>query len=128
MLAFVLVAAMANGCNGAEPAVAAVILHGVTRTTYLNRYEINATVTNRSGQAQAGNTLQFLDVVYYGGRIDARGIPPLGPGQSYTITYVWPRSVDAGRLTSPMDFRVRSVSPLPAQGCTSRHGTGGITV
>jgi len=128
VLAFVLIAAMANGCDGAGPSIATVTLRGVTRTAYLNRYEISATVTNRGDQAQAGNTLQFLDVLYYGGRIDARGIPPLAPGQSYTITYVWPRSVDAGRWTSPMDFRIRSISPAVAQNCTSGHGSAGITV
>ena len=127
MQALILIAAMANGCNGAQPAVA-VTLHNVTRTSYLNRYQINATVTNRGEQAQAANTLQFLDVVYYGGRIDARGIPPLGPGQSYTITYVWPRSVDAGRWTSPMNFRIRAVSPSLAETCTGPHGSAGITV
>jgi hypothetical protein len=118
---------MANGCTGAQPAVV-VTLHGVTRTPYLNRYQINATVTNRGDQAQAGNTLQFLDVVYYGGRIDARGIPPLAPGQSYTVSYVWPRSVDAGLGTSPVDFRIRSISPLPANGCARSTGSAGITV
>ena len=127
MLALTLIAAMANGCNGAQPSVVAVTLHSVTRTSYLNRYQINATVTNRGDQAQAGNTLQFLDVVYYGGRIDARGIPPLGAGQSYTVTYVWPRSADAGRWTSPVDFRIRAKSPLP-EGCTGSHASAGITV
>jgi hypothetical protein len=126
VLATILIAAMT--CGGTEPGVVAVTLHGVTRTQYLDRYRIQATVSNSGERAQAGDTLQFLDVMYYGTRIDARGIPPLAPGQSYTVTYVWPRSVDAGRLTSPLNFEVRPVSPGSSEGCTGGGRGAGITV
>lgn len=128
MLATILIAAMASGCTGTQPGVVAVALHGVTRTPYLDRYRIEATVSNSGERAQAGNTMQFLDVMYYGTRIDARGIPPLAPGQSYTVTYVWPRSADAGHLTSPLDFQIRPVSPSSAESCTGGGRSAGITV
>jgi hypothetical protein len=117
----------AAACSSASPAVTAVTLQSVTRTPYLNLYKVSATVTNSGGEAQSGDVLQFVDVVQYGGRLDDRGIPPLGPGQSYTVTYVWPRSADAGKLTSPLNFRIRYVGPSGAQSCTSSRSSG-ITI
>jgi hypothetical protein len=113
-------------CSGPDPSVTAVSVHAVTKTAYLNLYHVSATVTNRSNVAQPGDVLQFVDVVQYGGRLDDRGIPPLAPGQSYTVTYVWPRSSDAGTGTSPLDFRIRSVT-ASSQSCASEGGAG-ITV
>jgi hypothetical protein len=112
-------------CDGANPTVTAVTLHGMSRTAYLDLYHVTATVTNTGSETQMGNVLQFVDVDQYGARLDDRGVPPLAPGQSYTVSYVWPRSVDAGKLTSPLDFRVRLVSPQ-SQAC--RSATGSITV
>lgn len=112
-------------CDGANPAITSVTLHGMTHTRYLDLYRVTATVTNVGGSAQSGNVLQFVDVAQYGARLDDRGIPPLAPGQSYTVAYVWPRSADAGRLTSPLDFHVRLVSPQ-ADACSSR--VGSITI
>jgi hypothetical protein len=128
MLAQVPVAAAAGTCSGSGLAVTAVSLRGVSRTPYLHLYRVSATVTNVGNQAQTGTALQFVDVVQYGGRLDDRGVPPLAPGQSYTVTYVWPRSADAGSRTSPLDFRLRFVSPSPAENCSPSNGNGGITV
>jgi hypothetical protein len=113
-------------CDGANPAVTAVTLHGVSRTPYLNLYHVTATVTNLGNQTQSGDVLQFVDVVQYNSRLDDRGIPPLAPGQSYTITYVWPRSSDAGSMTSPLNFRMRNVAP--GQSCAPAKVNAGITV
>jgi hypothetical protein len=120
------VAVAANTCDGSNLAVTAVSLRSVSRTPYLHLYHITATVTNVGSQAQAGNALQFVDVVQYGGRLDDRGIPPLAPGQSYTVSYVWPRSADAGSGTSPLDFRLRFVAPV--QDCTPANAANGIRV
>jgi hypothetical protein len=128
VLAQIPVAATAAACNGANPTITSVWLHGVTRTPYLDRYHLKATVTNLGNQAQAGNVLQFVDVIQYGGRLDDRGVPPLAPGQSYTISYTWPRSAEAGKLTSPLDFRMRFVAPLPAANCNPSNGSAAITV
>ena len=100
----------AANCDGPNPAVTSVALRNVSHTPHLDFYHVTATVTNLGSQAQPGDALQFVDVVQYGGRLDDRGIPPLAPGQSYTIDYTWPRSADAGKMTSPLDFRMRSVT------------------
>lgn len=97
-------------CTGANPIVTSVSVIGVTKTHYLNLYRVDATVTNVGTEAQAGNVLQFIDVMQYGNRLDDRGVPPLAPGQTYTISYVWKRAVDAGNWTTPLDFRVRPVA------------------
>jgi hypothetical protein len=115
----------AAACSTANPAVTAVTLQSVTRTPYLNLYHVSATVTN-NGAAQSGDVLQFVDVVQYGGRLDDRGVPPLAPGQSYTVTYVWPRSSEAGRLTSPLNFRIRTIGSS-AESCSTAR-SGGITI
>jgi len=121
------IASRAVTCDGTGPAITSVNLQSLTRTRYLDFYHVTATVTNLGNQAQPGNVLQFVDVNQYGGRLDDRGVPPLAPGQSYTVSYVWPRSTDAGKLTSPLDFRLRLVGSSSAQSC-STHGSGGITV
>jgi len=115
-------------CNGPKPAVTSVRLSGVSKGRYLNFYHVTATVINVGDEAQAGNLLQLLDVVQYGGRLDARGVPPLAPGQSYSITYVWPRSSDAGTLTSPLNFRIHSPDPPATANCNQARPSAGITV
>ncbi|MBV8373883.1 MAG: hypothetical protein JO302_00080 [Candidatus Eremiobacteraeota bacterium] len=112
------------GCDGANPAITAVTLQGVNHTPHLDLYHVTAKVTNLGNRGQSGDVLQFVDVVQYDGRLDDRGIPPLAPGQSYTVTYVWPRSSDAGKWTSPLDFRIRTVSAT----CAPVKGSAGITV
>jgi subtilase family serine protease len=103
--------AVAGVCGGAGPTITSVTLQSMTPSRYLNYYHVTATVTNRGDQAQTGNVLQFVDVNQYGDRLDDRGVPPLAVGQSYTISYVWKRAVDAGKWTTPLDFRVRPVAP-----------------
>lgn len=107
--------ALAASCGG--PTVTAVTVQSMNSTRYLNYYHVTATVTNRGDAAQAGNVMQFIDVNQYGDRLDDRGVPPLAPGQSYTITYVWKRAVDAGKWTTPLDFRIRPIAPTSAGDC-----------
>lgn len=116
-------AALAASCGG--PTVTAVAVRSVTPTRYLNYYHVTATVTNRGDEAQAGNVLQFVDVNQYGDRLDDRGIPPLAPGQSYTVSYTWKRAVDAGQRTTPLEFSIRPVAPSPSNDCVAT--SSGIT-
>jgi hypothetical protein len=116
----------AANCDGPNPAVTSVALRAVSHTPHLDFYHVTATVTNLGSQAQPGDALQFVDVVQYGGRLDDRGVPPLAPGQSYTVDYTWPRSADAGKMTSPLDFRMRSAAS-PAGNCATTKAAG-ITV
>ena len=71
----------------------------------------SGTVTNTGDQKQPSNALQFVDIFTNGQRVNDRGIPPLAPGQSYTFSYVWPRSTDAGNDTTVMRFSLRMVPP-----------------
>ncbi len=119
LLALAPVAAASATCNGPHLAVSSVSLKSVGHTQYLHLYHVAATVTNVGNQMQAGDALTFLDVAQYGTRLDDRGIPPLEGGQSYTVTYTWPRSADAGRGTSPLDFNLRFISPMPSEACPS---------
>ncbi|HEY6327022.1 MAG TPA: hypothetical protein VIW73_10985 [Candidatus Cybelea sp.] len=109
--------AVAASCGG--PTVTAVAVQSMNATRYLNYYHVTATVTNRGDAGQAGNVLQFIDVNQYGDRLDDRGVPPLATGQSYTITYVWKRAVDAGKWTTPLDFSIRPIAPLPSGDCAA---------
>lgn len=123
------VAALAAGtCDGAKPAVTSVSLRTISHTAHLNLYHVTATITNLGSQAQSGDVLQFVDVVQYGGRLDDRGVPPLAPGESYTVNYIWPRSSDAGAWTSPLGFQVRPVTASLSSNCAARKSSGGITV
>jgi subtilase family serine protease len=118
--------AVAAACTGAGPTITSVTLQGMTPSRYLNYYHVTATVTNRGDQAQAGNVLQFVDVNQYGDRLDDRGVPPLAVGQSYTISYVWKRAVDAGKWTTPLNFSVRPVAP-PSNDCIPANLSSSIT-
>ena len=120
--------AFAQGtCDGANPTVTSVSLRNVSHTQYLNLYHVTATVTNTGSVPQSGDVLQFVDVMQYGGRLDDRGIPPLAPGESYTVSYVWPRSAQAGKWTSPLRFRMRPVTS-GSNSCAARQSGAAITV
>ena len=107
------VAAAASTCGGPDLAMTSVSVQSVTKTRFLNKYRVVGTVTNVGSAGQASNVLQFVDFNQYGIRLDDRGVPPLAPGQSYTVAYVWNRSVDAGNWTTPLTFSLRGVSPVP---------------
>src|SRR5271165_2428067 len=83
-------------CVGAAPAIASVVNKGATQDSGVNRYQLAVTVVNRGTQAQAGNVLQSVDVYEHETKRDAKGIPPVKVGQSYTYVYQYVRSTDAG--------------------------------
>jgi hypothetical protein len=107
------IAAAAATCRGADLAVTSVSVQRVTKTRYLNEYRVVGIVTNVGGEGQGSNVLQFVDINQYGHRLDDRGVAPLRPGQSYVVSYIWKRSVDAGNWTTPLSFHLRGVAPLP---------------
>jgi hypothetical protein len=121
------IVAAASGCSGADLAMTSVTVQNVTRTQYLNNYRLVGTVTNIGGAMQPSNVLQFVDISQYGDRLDDRGVPPLAPGQSYTVAYVWKRSVDAGNWTTPLSFHLRGVPVSPGAGdCNSANDSHAI--
>jgi hypothetical protein len=116
-------ATVAASCAG--PTVTAVAVRSMTPTRYLNYYHVTATVTNRGGEGQPADVLQFVDIKQYGDRLDDRGVPPLAAGESYTVSYTWRRAVDAGKWTTPLDFGIRPVAPSPGADCAAT--ASGIT-
>ncbi len=110
--------AAASVCSGADLAMTSVTVQSVAKTQFLNNYRLVGTVTNVGGTTQPSNVLQFVDINQYGNRLDDRGVPPLAPGQSYTVAYVWKRAVDAGSFTTPLTFHLRGVPVSPgAEDC-----------
>ena len=93
-------------CAGSDPTIASVAVKNVTQTAGLNNYDIQGTVTNASGTAQPKNLLQSVDVYLGSEKLDAKSIPPLGPGQSATFDYTFQRSKDAGTGTTTLHFVV----------------------
>jgi hypothetical protein len=107
-------------CAGANPAITSVAVKNVTSNGSLNEYHIQGTVTNLGSQGQSRSTLQFVDIWQYGVHMDARGIPPLAPGQSSSFGYVWQRNAGAGAGTTTLDFRIRMVQ---GSNCNPRNST-----
>jgi hypothetical protein len=121
LLGFVLGATLpaAAACNGADPALVSGAVTNVTSTGGLNRYHIAIVVANRGNQAQASNVLQFVDVYQGSQKLDDMGVPPLRPGQRYTVNYVSARSTEAGKGTTRLRFQLdmRKPNPPGAQDC-----------
>ncbi len=122
-------AAPAATCAGADPAITTVKMQNVTSSGSLNYYHMVGTVTNLGAAAQASNVLQFVDIYRDGQRLDDRGIPPLGPGKSYTFSFVWPRAVDAGQNSTTMRFSIRFRDPSPpgSADCDANNDTFSLT-
>jgi hypothetical protein len=114
-------ASASTACAGADPTIVSVAVKGVNSEGGLNRYKLSGTVVNVGRMAQASNVLQFVDIYEVGGKLDAKGIPPLKPGQSYTFSYVVSRSRDAGKGTTELAFQldVRQPSPPGSQDCNA---------
>jgi hypothetical protein len=117
-------AAAAATCAGPNPAIASVAVKSSTTNGQLNTYHIVGTVTNLGGQAQASNTLQFVNIFVDRQKRDDRGIPPLKPGQSYAFGYDWTRASDAGAGTTTVRFRM---DVRQGANCNPANGSQSIT-
>jgi hypothetical protein len=107
------IGARAAVCSGADTAITNITVQRVTHTQYVNVYHLAATVQNLGTEAQSSDVLQFVDVLQYGNRLDAAGMPPLGVGGKFTYSYLFLRSRDAGSGTTTLLFHVRFVRPVP---------------
>jgi hypothetical protein len=96
----------AAACVGADPSVSNVVVKGTTADGNLNHYQISGTVVNLGTESQPSNTLQSVDIFKGTQKVDAKSIPPLKAGESYTFTYVSDRSADAGNGTSKLVFTI----------------------
>ncbi|MDE2483319.1 MAG: hypothetical protein KGN02_14165 [bacterium] len=97
-----------------SPHITSTRVVGLSHDAGLSQYRLAVTVTNASKTPQPGNTLQFVDLFYAGSKIDARGIPPLRPGASYTATFTFHRSAHAGLGTTTLTFRTEMRQPVCA--------------
>jgi hypothetical protein len=100
--------ASAATCAGPDPAITSVKIKGVATSNALNHYTMIGNVTNVGGRNQASNVIQTIAIFDGAQQVDAKGIPPLGVGQSYSFTYVWPRATDAGNGTTTFNFRLKT--------------------
>jgi len=116
-----LAGAWAATCAGADPAIASVAVKGMTTDGSVNVYTLGGTVVNLGRSAQAKNVLQFVDIYQHGAKLDAKGVRPLKPGQSYAFSYAFRRSNDAGQGATQLTFQLdlRQPSPPGAQDCAA---------
>jgi len=128
LLIQLLAAAPSAACSGPNPGITSVAVKSVTPDGNLNRYELTGTVVNQGDAAQAKDTLQFVDIYLgeAGDKLDAKGIPPLAPGQSYTFSYSFVRSHDAGNGTTKLRFKM-DMGSSAAQKCGPENAQTTVT-
>jgi hypothetical protein len=122
--------APAPTCAGANPAIVSVGIANVVPTGELNTYHITGTVTNLGNQPQANNVLQLVDMYMVGEKLDAKGVPPLAPGQSYNFAFDYQRSRDAGNGSTHLRFQIDMHQPSPpgSEDCNPNNGTYTLTL
>lgn len=130
VLGTLLVAQNTGACPGAD-LTTSVSVSGVTPEDGTNVYHLVGVERNVGKKKQASNVLQFVEIYLDDtGRIDTRGIPPLKPGQTYTWTYDFKRSADAGEGSSRLMFRIdmRQPSEPSRQDCNPADGIFSLRV
>lgn len=96
---------LAQNATCSDIAVTSARVANVTQTgSGLNHYTI-AVTTKNMGSGEPSNALQFIDIYKNGEKKDARSVPPLGAGQSYTFNYGYNRSSMAGDGTITLKFQ-----------------------
>jgi hypothetical protein len=109
------------GCTGSDPSVTTVAVTSMTSDAVLAHYQITGTVVNLGTENQPSNTLQSVDIFSGTQKLDAKSIPPLKAGQSFTFTYTSDRSIDAGKGSSKLTFT------MDVQNITSREQNCDLT-
>lgn len=124
------VASASTACAGADPALVSVVVKSVTHNGSVNRYNLTGTVVNLGSMRQVSSVLQSVDIYQTGEKLDAKSIPPLEAGQSYTFSYVAERSTEAANGTTKLRFQldVRQPSPPGQQDCNQGNDTFTLTL
>lgn len=99
-----LVAMNAPPCSGADPAIISATVQSTTSNGSLNHYVIAITVQNVGAMKQASNLLQSVDVYQDGVKVDQKGLQPLAPAKTQTVTYAFDRAVDAANHSTHLRF------------------------
>jgi hypothetical protein len=68
--------------------------------------QVAVTVTNSGSAKEPSNTLQSVEIWQDGTKTGTKGIPPLGPGRSYTFTYTAQRNRQAPVGTTHLVFKL----------------------
>jgi hypothetical protein len=116
VLAQVSIGSASAACTGADPAVVSAVVTGTTSDGHINKYFVTGKVTNVGHQGQASNVLQSVDIYEQENKADAKSIPPLKAGQSYTFSYVYIRSTEAGTGTTNLILQLHMHQPPSSPG------------
>ena len=114
-------------CNGTGLSITSVAVKNVSSSGNLNTYHISGTVTNTGSQAEPNSALQSVDIFMAQEKLDAKSIPPLAAGQSYTFDYAYQRSNDAGNGTTHLRFSIDLHQAGADAGCRLARGTYELT-
>jgi hypothetical protein len=91
-------------CKGPNPAITGAELQSRSMSGELNRFVVAVHVTNVGTKGQPSNLLQSVEVMQNGDHVGQKGLPPLRPGQSATVTYAFTRSAGAAMHTTKLLF------------------------
>ncbi len=116
-------------CAGADPAIVSARVQGTNSDGRVNRYSLAIRVANLGRLKQPSNVLQSVEIYQNDIKLDTKGLPPLRPGQAYSFTYVFQRSVDAGEGTSTLALKLVMRRPTPPgkQDCNAANDSYTIT-
>ncbi len=119
--------ALASGatCPGADPAITKVTTSQVAGGD-VTAYTLIVTVANLGSVRQPSNTLQSVVIYLDGQKKDVKGLPPLGPGQTYSFPYVVHRSADAAPGSTSVRFHIVQIQPAGA--CSDANDTKRIVI
>ena len=117
------------GCAGADPAIVSARVQGTHSDGRVNRYSLGIRVANLGRAKQPSNLLQSVEIYQNDIKKDTKGLPPLRPGQAYSFTYIFQRSVDAGEGTSTLVLKlvVHQPSPPGKQDCNAGNDNYTVT-
>lgn len=93
-------------CSVSQPSITSARVTNSVPDESRTRYEIGVTVTNIGDQGQSSKTLQSVEILQDGMKVDQKGVPPLAAGKPYTFTYAFVRANDAGNGTTRLDFQL----------------------
>jgi hypothetical protein len=100
----------ASGCTGADPGITSAVVQSTTTNGNLNHYVIAITVQNMGTANQPSNLLQSVNVYQNGDKVDQKGLQPLRPSKSQTVTYAFERSSEARAHTTHFRFMLTTPS------------------
>jgi len=117
-------------CSGPHPIITGAELQSHTTNGKLNQFVVAVHVKNAGTKGQPSNLLQSVEVLQNGDRVDQKGLPPLRPGQTATVTYTFTRSAGAAMHTTRLTFMLaqRTYAIPGPQDCSADNDSFRLTV